>query len=175
MKRSFILLLLAILVFAWSGCSGDGTSGYTTASQFPEDIRTISIPIWTRGKDVYTREVEFRLTEAIQKRVQQNTPYRLASREKADSELTGELVQIDRQVLFNNPDDGRPRQIEIVFTVDFSWKDLRTGNILVSRKNFRVNSTYIPPAPFNEDFFQGNEDVINKIARLVVEQMETDW
>ena len=45
----------------------------------------------------------------------------------------------------------------------------------MKRDNFQVSGTYIPTPPFNESFFQGSEDIINKAARLLVEQMESDW
>jgi hypothetical protein len=176
MKQSVIaiVILFAALIVVSSGCSGDPATGYTTASQFQENIRTIAIPIWTRGKDVYRRDIEIRLTEAIQKRVQQNTPYRLADRSRADSELTGELVNVTQQVLSTDPDTGRPNEIEAMFTLNFTWKD-QHGRVLMKREKFQVSGTYIPQSPFNENFFEGSEDIINKIAMLVVEQMESDW
>jgi hypothetical protein len=174
MKRAILLISIVLPPLLGGACSGDPAKGYTTARPFRDDIRTIAVPMFTRSKEVYRRDVEIRLTEAIQKRITQNTPYRLAKRENADSELTGELVLIDQQVLAYNPDNGVPREIEAVFTINFTWKD-RRGNVLVKRTNFQVSDTYIPAAPFNEDFFQGSEAVIDKIARLVVEQMESEW
>jgi hypothetical protein len=71
-------------------------------------------------------------------------------------------------------DAGRPHDLEAVFTINFTWKD-RHGKILMKQENFMVSGTYIPEPPFKEDFFQGSEDIINKTAMLVVEQMESDW
>jgi hypothetical protein len=111
----------------------------------------------------------------VVKRVQQDTPYRIAHRQDADTELTGELTEIQQRVLHYNPNTGNPQDMEIIFTVSFTWRDLRTGKILMKKDRFQVAGVYIPPSPFNEDFFQGSEDVINQLAKRVVEQMENEW
>ena len=178
-KASFLspvclCVLCGLCGYAVSGCAGDPSKGYTTKSMFPDTVHTVAVTMFERSKDVYRRDIEIRLTEAIQKRIQQNTPYRLAKRERADSELTGELVKISQQVLSYNGLTGDPNEIEAVFTINFTWKD-RRGNVLVKRENFQVSGTYIPSAPFNENFFQGSDDILNKAAVLIVEQMESDW
>jgi hypothetical protein len=158
-----------------SALSVTGCGPYTMEDQYRQGIRTVYVPIWTRGRDVYRRDLEFRLTEAIQKRIGSDTPYRLASKEEADTELDGELVRIHQRVLSKNPDTGRAREMEETFYIDFTWKDLRTGEILVERRNFNAAATYIPVEPFEEDFFHGSQDVINRLARRIVETMEADW
>jgi hypothetical protein len=170
-----VVLSLAALAMLLGGCSLDPKCGYTTQSQFTDDVKTVYAPIWTRGKDVYRRDIEMRVTEAVQKRVAQNTPYRLANKGCADTELSGEIVEITQQVIAYNPDTGNPREMEITFLVNFAWKDLRTGKTIMEKKHFHVSGTYIPQAPFDEDFFQGSEDVINRLAQRVVEQMEAPW
>lgn len=178
-KASFLspivlCILCALCGYAVSGCAGDPSKGYTTKSMFPDTIQTVAVSMFDRNKNVYRRDVEIRLTEAIQKRVQQNTPYRLAKRGQADSELTGELINISQQVLSYNGKTGDPNEIEAVFTLSFTWKD-RHGNILMKRESFQISGTYIPSAPFNENFYQGSDDIINKAAVRIVEQMESDW
>jgi hypothetical protein len=170
----FLCVLCGLCGLSILGCSGDPSKGYTTKSMFPDTIQTVAVSIFDRNKNVYRRDVEIRLTEAIQKRVQQNTPYRLAKKGQADSELTGELVNITQQVLSYNATTGNPNEIEAVFTLSFTWKD-RHGNILMKRESFKVSGTYISSAPFNENFYQGSDDIINKAAVRIVEQMESDW
>jgi len=163
-------LLAAMALSCLAGCGN-----YTMKNQYRPGISTVFVPVWTRGKDVYRREIEMRLTEAIAKRIEQDTPYKIAGKDKADTELSGKIVRIDQQVLSRNPDTGLARDLEVTFTLAFTWKDLRTGKILKEYSNFRVADTYITEHPIGEDFFQGSEAVINRIARRVVEQMEADW
>lgn len=171
-NKVMIAMLLGLMV---AGCSGDGKTGYTLANQYRGGIRTVAVPIWGRGKDVYRRENEFRITEAVIKRIEMDTPYKVVDRSRADTELTGSLTNIEQRVLSRDSRTGNPRELEITFIVSFTWKDLRSGQILVQKENFRVAGTYIPAEPLAQDFFWGAEDVINKLARRVVEQMEADW
>ncbi len=176
--RYVILALAAGMLSAMSapGClSDDPTVGYTARNQYRKGIRTVAVPIWTRGKDVYRRDVETRLTEALVKRIELDTPYKVTDKQKADSLLTGTIERITQATLSFNPDTGQVRELEVAFTVTFKWKDLRTGDILVNRRNFRVADVYIPPDPFNEDFFRGSESLMESLARRIVETMEADW
>ncbi|HUT01766.1 MAG TPA: LPS assembly lipoprotein LptE [Phycisphaerae bacterium] len=166
-------LVLGMLLAA--GCSSDPTKGYTLKSQYPEGIKTVTVPIWHRGKKVYRRGLEMRLTESVVKRLELDTPYKVTDKSRADTELRGTIDLVSQRVLSFNPDSGLPREREITVAVSFTWTDLRNGKVLARRTNFRQAGTYISPAPFGEDFFQGSEDVVNKLAQRIVEQMEADW
>lgn len=164
-----ILMLPAMLA---GGCSGDPNDGYSNAPLYRQDVKTVAVPVWNVSKDVYHREVEFRLTEAIKKQV----PYKIApDASKADTVLEGTVERIDQTVLSFNPDTSDPREKEIIMTISFTWRDLRNGKVLAKKSSFAVKGNYISHSPFNEDFFLGSEDAINTIARRIVEQMEAQW
>jgi hypothetical protein len=171
----YIALPLILLAGLLVGCSDDPTVGYTAQSQYRTGINTVAVPLWTRGQDVYRRDIEFQLTEALIKRIELNTPYKVVKKDQADSILTGTIDRIEQSTLSFNPDTGRPREIQMTFFVSFRWKDLRTGNTLVRERNFRVSDVYLPSQPFGEDFFQGSQSLIDKLSRRIVETMETDW
>jgi len=162
------IVILPLLATILGGC------GYTMDSPFPDDVQTVNVPIFTRGKDVFRRDIEFSLTEAVIKRLQLDTPYRLADRQTADTELKGEIKEIEQQVLDYDPDTGVPREIAATFTISFVWRDLRTGEDRVKRDNVKFMVTYIPHEPFDETFFQGQEEAVNLVAKRIVEQLETD-
>lgn len=173
-RQAGLLLLLGSVLLA--GCiSDDPTAGYTARSPFRTGIHTVAVPLWTRGQDVYRRDLEIRLTEALIKRIELTTPYKVVDKQNADSLLTGTLDRIDQATLSFNPDDGTPREIQVAFVVSFQWEDLRSGATLVKKKNFRVTSVYLPPDPFDESFFQGSGDLIERLAIRIVETMEADW
>ena len=174
----FIWTVLAVTAAAvCTGCSNpDPSKGYTTIDQYRPEIKTIAVPIFRRGTYEYRRDIEFRLTEALIKQIEAQTRYKVVSKGRADTELTGTIRAIDQQVLSFAPDTGRAREIQMRIIVDFTWKDLRgEGKVLVERKNFRVAAEYIPPDPFNEDFFLGSEDAFNKMARRIVGQLAQPW
>jgi len=167
---------MAVGLAAFSpGCAADPTQGYTTASQYPAGIRTVAVPIWTRDKSVYRRELEFRLTEALIKRIELDTPYKVTTKARADTLLTGSIDSVEQQVLSGNPDTGLPNEKMVIITVSFRWTDLRTGKVLRARQGFTVRAPYVSASPLDEDFFQGSEDVINRLATRVVEQLEEKW
>jgi len=175
-------MVLAGAVAGMAGCASDPAAGYTTRSLYPEDVRSVAVPIWTRGRDVYRRELEMRLTEAIIKRLELDTPYKVTRRSRADTELRGTIDNFSQRVLAFHPDTGAPQETEITLTVSFTWTDLRSGKVLVERTGFRQASTYFPPQPSprfrrapEEDPFQGSEDALNKLAQRIVEQLESEW
>lgn len=161
-----VVLLSAVLL---GGC------GYKAGGLYPEDVTTIDVPIWTVSKNVYRRNLEDRLTEAIKKQITLDTPYQIAGKGTADTRLTGTIERVEQRVLSTNPDNGLPWEKEVTFTVSFRWTDLRSGKERVNESNFKCSSTYIPQQPYSEDFFQGSEGAINEIARRIVERLQSDW
>ena len=169
------LALCAVVAGGTCSCSSDPTQGYQVGNLHRPGIRSVAVPAFTRAKDVYRRGVEIRLTEAVVKQIQTHTPYTVTTRGRADTVLTGTLEQISQRVLNSDTDTGRTRELEMILVVSIRWKDLRTGEILLERKNLRAAGAYIPPAPLSEDFFQGSQDALNRLARRIVETMEADW
>jgi hypothetical protein len=168
-----LLTLATAAVFVLAGCNDDPNMGYTMADQYRSGISSVHVPMWDRGRDVYRRDLEFRLTEAVVKEIQTSTKYRIAEKADADTMLSGEVVLVTQTVMAFNPDTGNPYEQEIMLTIAFRWQDLRTGEILAEEKNLQISSTYIQD--FNEDFFQGSQDVIDRAARRIVEHMEAPW
>ena len=169
------LKTLTVCVLLWSAFACCGCGPYTMKDQYRPGIKTVFVPIWTRGTEVYRRELEMRLTKALVQRIELDTPYKTTTKDRADTELRGQIKLISQRILSRNPDTGLPREIEAIFTLDFTWKDLRNGKVLVEHSNFQAVDNYMPDCPFNEDFFQGSEAAINRIARRVVETMEAEW
>jgi len=178
MKTPPLILSLIFAVMAAcasAGCSSDPGKGYTLNSQFRKDVRTVAVPIWSRGRQVYRRNIEMQLTEAVIKQIELDTPYKVTSESRADTKLSGSIDAVAQQVVTVNTDTGLPGEIEITLTVSFTWTDLRTGQELVRRENFRVTGAYLPTSPMSQDFFLGNEDTINRLAKRIVEQLEAEW
>ena len=170
-----VVLFVAATMAALTGCSNDPNSGYTGKSMYRTNIKTIAVPMTARGEDVYRRENEMRMTEALVKRIELNTPYKVTVQSRADTTLTSSIEQINQSVMSYNPDTGDPRDISVTFIVSFKWIDNRTGKVLAEEKAYPITATYISESPFNEQFFQGSESVINKVAERIVEHMEREW
>lgn len=165
-----LMVLAAGAIVSLTGCGA-----YTTKNHYRPGIKTVAVPIWTRGKDVYRRDLEIELTEALVKQIEQDTPYKVTSEARADTKLTGRIVRIHQRVLSKSRETGWAIEVEATFVMAFTWTDLRTGEELEKRTNFRVAGTYLTTPPFREEFFQGSQAIINKAARRIVESMEAPW
>jgi hypothetical protein len=165
-----------ILLFAVAGCGysrvGDEPSnGYQWRSLYREDVKTVAVPIF-QNKD-YTRGVEFALTKSVINELEAHSPYKVVPRERADTVLEGEITSIKRQTVSKDSVTDLPQEQLFIVVVDFTWKDLRTGRILVSRQNFEQDSTYYPT--LGEDQFVGNQLAVDRLALAIVQELQADW
>ena len=165
-RPTALLLTAAALALALAGC------GYSAEPLHPTDVQTVSVPMVVRGQPVYRRDLEFQLTEALVKRIEQNTPYKVTKAERADTELAVTIDVVHQQVLSFNPDTSRPRELDVTLAISLVWMDLRTGEPRLVRSNLRATGNYVPADPLNETFFPGSRGAVNDAALRIVEQME---
>ena len=158
-------LCLGVGLIALTGC------GYSTMRPFPTDFRTIHVEMFQSRE--FRRELEFRLTEALQKRIEMDTPYRIAPRRTADVLVSGEILDVSTRTFGSDLDSDQPREIGTTITVRLRVKDLRDGRILVDRPKFVFQSTYIPPV--GESFNQGMTRGLEGLAERIVQTLETPW
>jgi len=158
-------LLMAVSVIGVTGC------GYSTARPFRTDLQTIHVDIF-HSKE-FRRELEFRLTEALVKRLEMDTPYRITSRRTADALLTGEILAVDNRTFGDDLALDLPREIGSTVVIRFRLQDMRTGDILVDRPRFVYQTSYIPPV--GETFTDGMTRALDGLAEQIVETMELGW
>ena len=68
---------------------------------------------------------------------------------------------------------NEPREQQVVITVDLTWKDLRTGKILLQRHGLQQEGVYHPP--LGEGEFAGTQQAIERFALVIVQEMQADW
>lgn len=153
------------------GCSLLTGCGYSTKRPFSTDIQTIHVEMF-QSKE-FRRELEFRLTESVIKRIEMDTPYRIAPRKTADAVLTGEILKVENRTFGKDFDTNLPREIGSTVVVKFRLQDLRSGGILVERSRFVFQTSYIPPV--GETFTQGMTRAMDGLAEQIVETMESTW
>lgn len=163
--RLAMLLLTATAALIIGGC------GYRSRSLYPTDIKNISVPIFANG--TYRRNWEFRLTEAVDKDIEEETPYKVTSGRHADSVLTGKIVSIQENILTSRFTTNLPQESEITVVVDFTWKDLRSGRVLVERKSFARASTEV--LQLNQRVFDAEQQAVERVARGIVGQLQRPW
>jgi lipopolysaccharide assembly LptE-like protein len=165
--RWFSLILIYLPLVA--GCSSGG--GYHWGSLYRQDISTVAVPIFS-SKD-YHRGVEFQVSDALAKKIEEFTPYKVVPRDRADTILEGEIVSIHPLTVVLDPNTATPQEQQYSIVVNFTWKDLRTGKILVSRQNFEQTSTYY--AMEGEDQYVAAQTAAERLALGIVHEMEAPW
>jgi hypothetical protein len=159
--RAFLPAAVLALVL---GC------GYSTDRPFRDDVQTIHVEM-LHSKE-FRRELEFKLTEALVKRIEMDTPYRIAPRERADSVLSGEIIEVQENVFGTDFDTDLPREKGTTIVMNWRWKNLRTGELQDVPRQLYTTS-YIPPV--GEEFDTAMVRGLDGIAEQVVEAMEIEW
>ncbi len=164
-------VLPGLLLLSTASLAGVTGCGYSTTRPFRTDIQTIHVEM-LHSKE-FRRELEFRLTEAIIKRVEMDTPYRIAPRRTADAVLVGEILEVRNRTFGDDFDTDLPREIGSTVVLRYRLQDMRSGGILVERPRFVYQTSYIPPV--GETFTQGMTRALDGLAEQVVETMESKW
>lgn len=153
--RFLLPLACAGLALLLPACTPDGhftVLGYTTAPNYDCSIHTVRVPIFENR--TFRRGLEFQLTEAIVREINSKTPYHVVGvGEPADTELRGRIIGGTKGIL-NLNQLAEVREAETAITVELSWVDLRTGEVL-SRPGRRVGEPYGPDALTTPAFTSG--------------------
>jgi len=177
MTRAF-LTFAPLLCFCASGLLGCGynsdggsSDGYHWSSIYRKDISTVAVPIF-KSTD-YQRGVEFTLSKALVNQIEANTPYKVVPREKADTILEGEIVSVRANTLSRDQNSALPQEQMLDLTINFTWKDLRSGRVLVSRRGMEQTATWY--ATLGEGRFVGTQEAAEKLALAIVQELQGDW
>ena len=155
------------------GCSADPTQGYSFTHSHDETVRTVAVPMFQNP--TFSRGLEIELTDAIIKEIQAKTPWRVTSEGTANTTLSGTLTDSRLRRLSIGRDTGYAQEIAVELTVDFDWKDSRTGKTLVSRRNFTASEAFVPASPANERIESGQHAAVQRIARDIVAELRSNW
>ena len=169
--RSFIFLAVLPSLTLCACQNVDPNLGYTSSSLYREGITSVQVNIPSTKE--FRRGLEFELAEALVKRIEADTPYKVLEGPQADSVLEWQLVRVPQRVLSNLYDEDLPAEKQQQMAVNFTWKDRRTGRILAQGENVRVVSEYVPPA--GETFYTGQQELMDKMARRIVSYMRQAW
>ena len=140
-------------------------------SLFRSDIRTVHVAIADSNSN--RRFLGQRLTEAVVKQISSTTPLTITDPALADSVITARVVRDEKSVLTETATD-EGRAIEVGLVVEVDWTD-RAGNSLMQRQSLNINHSadFIPEG--GQSLVTAQQEVIERIAREIVGQMETPW
>ena len=177
-----ILLLVALLVVSSTGCMGYRIG---TLSLYPEGIQTVYVPIFESRS--FRRGLGERLTEAVQKQIEKETPYRVVGTpDLADTILTGKIIGDTKRVTAGSK-SGYPRGLQVKLIVECQWVDRssRQGigscgpegimpqcNMLLD-PSVSADSMVVPQV--GQSIATGYQDTIEKVAEQIVSNMQVPW
>lgn len=172
LKFTFVSTLFCVcaLFVLFVGC-GELTD-YSNESLFTSEVATVYVEMFDNRS--FWRGVEYELTDALAKRIEVETPYKIVSdREIADSLITGQISSVSRPTLSTERETGRALEKEVELTAVVNWKNLKTGHLLVN------NMTVSASAPYSEweqqNFDYASSLAANNLAERIVEVMEKPW
>lgn len=165
-------VIVSVILAGLSGCgyTTDRDAQFRTENTSGRRIRTVAVPIFESRE--FRRDIELQVTEALKKRIEAETPFKLANRDRADTVILGEVMEVRQGTIGRDFVHVRPRETAATLVVRWQWKDLRTGEILVDRPQFIHTVDYIRPV--GEDFYHAMQRASNEMAERIVEEMLDD-
>lgn len=166
------LSMLFLATLSFTGC------GYSVGPNFNRDIKTVSVPIFEN--DTNRPNLQFQLTEAVQKEITKRSTYKLAKGFEADTRLTGKITSFTKSVMGETRYDD-PRQLQTSMKVSVTWEDLRSGEVLATQE-IPLSPEAIPltaQTEFSPEVGQSLatalDDNFKQMARKIVNLMEVPW
>ena len=122
----------------------------------------------------FRRDMEYDLTDALAKRIEAETPYKIISkRNRADTIISGEITSLEARTVTMEPETGRALENQAEVRAVFSWKDLRTGEFIIENADVTAASSYVE---FQQQGFGNAAKVaVSRLAERIVELMQMDW
>ena len=173
MRCLFILGIFCISLL--SGCTGYRVGTY---SLYNNQIKTVYVPMFE--SDSFRRDLAERLTEAVCKRIEERTPYKVVGRPSADSVLTGRLVSDSQAVLTKNRyNDARQKQVSLC--VEVVWVDRRDNELRRSESipwgmtQEGITTSWDMVPEMGDSTVLAQQKAIDRMAEQIVNMMENPW
>jgi hypothetical protein len=175
-NRLAIAALFACFALSATGCAPYRVG---TASLYPADVATVHVPIFE--SDSFRRNLGERLTEAVAKRIESETPYKVVRSGAADSTLKGRIIHDRKRVLIENRNDD-VREVETSLYVQVTWAKsdgtLIAQNVLIPvDPGLTVDvvglSSVVPET--GQSIATGHQKAIERLAAQIVGMMEAPW
>lgn len=176
--RRFAIIMITLLL---CGCCCGGCLGYRvgTKTLFSQDVETVYVPMF-KCESATQRHLAERMTEAVVKRIEAKSSYKVVARPGADSTLEGEILSENVGVTVWD-DNNDPRQRNIGIKVRVSWVDRRQRDLRgfddipwnAGTAEIGADTSMMPE--FGHSQVTAEQVVIDRIADQIVGMMEMPW
>jgi hypothetical protein len=139
---------------------------------FPSDVNNVYLEMFDNRS--FRRSIEFTLSDALAKRIEVDTPYKIVSdRDRADSVMNGQITLAGESILTIERDVGRALEKEVVLTAVVNWKNMKDGKLMINSRTVTATASF---SEFQrQDFTYGATVAANKLAQNIVELMKNPW
>ena len=162
-----IPLMLAVVVQMF------GCASYHLGNQYlyRSDIRSVHVMVFEADSD--RRYLGQRLTEAVIKNIELNTPLTITDPQIADSFIRGRIVTENKRVAGENIND-EPRTLQVRWVVRVDWVD-RAGVPLMQFQSVELNrdGEFVPEG--GQSMATAQQRIIEQVARDIISQMQMPW
>jgi hypothetical protein len=158
------------------GCAADPRRGYSLATTFPEDVKTVAVPVFKNQS--MSPGIEVELTEAIIKEIQRSTSVKVitpGAGTSADATLRGVVTEVNLRRMNVRSGTGLIQELGYQIAVDFDFRDERDGKLLSSRRNFVATDTFIPTTGVGEKIEAGQRGATQRLAKDLVGELRAGW
>ena len=167
MNSTVLRLTLLSMTMLIAGCAG-----YSNQSLYSQDVKSVYVEMF--DNTTFRRDLEYDLTDAIAKRIEAETPYKIISnRSRADTIISGQITGINEITITMEPETGRSLERQADIAAVFSWKNLQTGEYLVENAEVTATASYVE---FQQQGFGNAAKVaVSQLVERIVELMQTEW
>lgn len=166
----FSICFYSFLSLILQGCGP--FSGYSNEPIYPDDVETVYVKMF--DNQTFRRGVEYELSDALAKRIEAQTPYKIVSNQDyADTVISGQIATIGEFALNFERETGQVLEKEVAVNAVVNWKNLKTGKLLIDNKTISASATYSDYQ--RQDFKYGSTLAANNLAQNIVELMEKKW
>jgi len=170
LQFTLVLLCSCALSLGLAGCAG--TAGYSNESLFPTDVSSVCVKMFDNR--TFWRGIEYELSDAIAKRIEAETPYKIVSdQDLADTVIEGQIVGVAEYALSTDRELGGVLEKEVEVQAVVQWKNLKTGELMIDHRSVAASASYSEYQL--QDFKYGSTVAANNLARKIVELMERSW
>jgi Lipopolysaccharide-assembly len=177
-------VIVALTFMGLTGCSGfvrnptvnskdPGFFGWHFHAPFDTtEVKTVAVFF---KSNVFRRDLEKQLTEAVIKEINLRTPYRVVGNSaEADSLLTGTITSDNKNLIVEAP-TNLPREVNASIVVQTNWTHNPPTDIESSRVPTTISETINFVPEVGETAVSAYNHVIQSIAKQIVDMMEQPW
>ena len=164
-----------LFLAAFSGCANYRVGA---RSAYAPDIHTVYVPMIQSNS--YRRYLGEWLTEAVIKRIEDRTPYKVVNSTEADSVLHVRIISDTKQMLMESFTD-EPRELQFNMQVSANWIN-RNGEPLGQPVNVPLPPVLNPVdessnifAELGQSVTTGEMQDVQRLAVQIVSMMEAPW